>query len=70
LANGTILATDSGPPLSSGKRASVPRANLGSSILSSNSSRQRGKKTNLKKASQTPANKSSKYNLAVMQEAD
>jgi len=53
---------------SSGTQAAVPRANLGTRVL--RSSRQGERETDLKKASQTPANKSGKRNLMVMQEAD
>jgi len=53
---------------SSGTQASVPRANLGTGVL--RSSRQGEQETDLKKAFRTPANKSGKRNLAVMQEAD
>jgi len=55
-------------PESSGKQASVPRANLGTRVL--RSSRQGEWETDLKKASRSPANYSGKCNLAVMQEAD
>jgi len=68
LANGVILAPDSGPTSSPGTAASVPSANLGTGVLSS--SRQRGQATALKKAPRTPANNSGKRNIAVMQEAD
>jgi len=55
-------------PESSGTQASVPCANLGTHVL--RSSRQGEWETDLKKASQTPANNSGKRNLAIMQEAD
>jgi len=55
-------------PEPSGTQASVPRANLGTCVL--RSSRQGERETDLKKASRTPANYSSKHNLAVRQEAD
>jgi len=55
-------------PESSGTRASVPRANLGTRVL--RSSRQGEWETDLKKASRTPANNGGKRNFAVMQEAD
>jgi len=54
-------------PESSGRQASVPRANLGTRVL--RSSRQGECETDLKKACWTPANKSGKRNLEVMQEA-
>jgi len=68
LANGAILATDSGPTSPPGKQPSVPCGKLGTCVLSS--SRQRGQETDLKKAPGTPANNSGKRNLAVMQEAE
>jgi len=55
-------------PESSGTQASVPRANFGTRVL--RSSRQGEQETDLNKASRTPANRSGKHNLAVMQEAD
>jgi len=55
-------------PESSGTQASVPRANLGTRVL--RSSRQGEPETDLKKASQTPANNSAKRNLAVIDEAN
>jgi len=55
-------------PESSGTQASVPCANLGTHVV--RSSRQGEWETDLKKASQTPANNSGKRNLAIMQEAD
>jgi len=55
-------------PESSDTQASVPRANLGTRVL--RSSGQVERETDLKKPSRTPANNSSKRNLAVMQEAN
>ena len=54
--------------MSSGTQGSVPRGNLGTGVL--RSCEQGERETHLKKASQTPANNSSKRNLVVMQEAD
>jgi len=68
LANGAILAPDSGPTFSPATPASVPCANLGPCVVSY--CRQRGQATDLKKAPRTPANNSGKRNMAVMQEAD
>jgi len=59
---------DDSEPESSGAQASVPCANLGTRVL--RSSRHEEQDTELKKASQMPANDSGKHNMVVMQEAN
>jgi len=68
LANWAMRGPDYTPKSSPAKDASVPCANLRTSLLSS--TRQKGQETDLKKASWMPADNSGKCNLAVMQEAD